>query len=294
MKPLHALELPFKLLISGFLIVLSSGFAVGELYLQHTTEMADGKPGLSMDDITFTFHGDETKTTLKKQITGPMKKYFAEGGDEKNLKPEDLADIEAVIKWNDSIAKAKEAGHPEEVEGGYWDLKKKDHTEGKTAVYKILDNHGCYDCHSAEATMKGNKKDSPLDTFVGISKFTKPDTGMDKGRLLSISHVHLLGMGMMFLLVGAAVGSTLFSRRVRSVLIVAGLSSVLLDIFGWWFVKWFGAPLAPMVMFSGALMPTVFFINVVLCFYDMWIRKVPPPKEGPVLVNHVPASVSGL
>lgn len=283
MKPLHALELPFKLLISGFLIVLSSGFAVGELYLQHTTSMADGKPGLSMDDVTFTFHGDETKTTLKKQILGPMRKYFAEGGVEKNIKPEDIADIDAVIKWNDN-------GHPEE---GYWNLSEQDKTKDKKAVFKILDNHNCYDCHSADATMKGNKKDSPLDTFAGVSKFLKPDTGMDKGRLLSISHVHLLGMGMMFLLVGAAVGLTLFSRRVRSVLIVAGLASVLLDIFGWWFVKWFGAPLAPMVMFSGALMPLVFFIDVVLCFYDMWIRNV-AHLEPAVLVSHVPTSVEGL
>jgi len=51
------------------------------------------------------------------------------------------------------------------------------------------------------------QKDSPLDSFVGISKFYEEKHRMDKGRLLSISHVHLLGMGMMFLLVGAAVAS---------------------------------------------------------------------------------------
>jgi hypothetical protein len=32
---------------------------------------------------------------------------------------------------------------------------------------------------------------------------------------------------------------------------------------------------------------------VVLCFYDMWIRKV-THKEPPVLVSHVPASVQGM
>lgn len=279
---LHSMELPWKLLISGFLIVLSSGFGVAELYLKHTTEMADGKKGLSMDDITFTFHGDETKTALKKQVLGPMRKYFGEGGDEKAITKEDQADIDAVIAWNDS-------GHDEK---GYWDPTAKEKSKDKKLVFKILDNHGCYDCHAPDATMKGNKKDSPLDTFAGISKFTKPDTGMDVGRLLSISHVHLLGMGMMFLLVGAAVAATLFPKWLRCALIVAGLTSVLLDIFGWWFVKWYGAPLAPMVMFSGALMPAVFFINVVLCFYDMWIRKM-TPKEGPVLVERAAVPASG-
>jgi len=38
MTSLHSLELPWKLLITLFLIVLSSGFVVSELYLMHTTK----------------------------------------------------------------------------------------------------------------------------------------------------------------------------------------------------------------------------------------------------------------
>ncbi len=132
MKPLNALELPWKLLITGFLIVLSSGFLVSEIYLQYTTSHADGKEGLSVDDITFTFYGDRTKTGLKKQVQGSMKKYFAEGSDEKNLTQQDLADIEAVIKWNDSISQVKDEKKNEE---GFWDPKEKDKTKDKTKVF---------------------------------------------------------------------------------------------------------------------------------------------------------------
>ena len=73
-----------------FLVVLSCGFAVAHLYLDHTTEMADGKPGLTMDDITAQFHGDRTKTTLKKQVLGGMKKFFQEERDASKLTPEKI------------------------------------------------------------------------------------------------------------------------------------------------------------------------------------------------------------
>ena len=48
MKPLGEMELPWKLLVTCFLIVLTSGFIVAELYLMHTTEMTDGKKGMTM------------------------------------------------------------------------------------------------------------------------------------------------------------------------------------------------------------------------------------------------------
>src|SRR5258708_4590187 len=99
---LQTLALPWKLLITFFLIVLSAGFVVSELYLMDTTEMADGKEGMSLDDITITFHGDITKTMLKKQVNGTMKKYFAEGSDIKNITPADLEDIKKVVAWNDA------------------------------------------------------------------------------------------------------------------------------------------------------------------------------------------------
>ena len=274
---LHNLELPWKLLITLFLIVLSSGFLVSELYLMHTTEMADGKEGLSLDDITFTFHGDETKTGIKKQITGPMKKYMSETQEPDKLTKDEQADLEKILKWNDAGAK----------EEGYWNPKERDKDKNKESVYNLLSAHGCFDCHSADATMKGNKKDSPLDTFAGISKFTKPDTGMDKGRLLMLSHVHLLGMGMMFLLVGAAVASTAWPVWMRCMLVVGGLSSILFDIFGWWAVKYGGAMFSPVVMFGGGLMGVSFGLSVLASLYDLWLRD--PNYRGPVLTNHAKA-----
>jgi len=279
MITLNRLELPFKLLITMFLIVLSWGFLVSELYLLHTTEMADGKPGMSIDDITYTFHGSKTLTTLKKKINGSMRPYFFDGGDEKNATLKDYDDIEAVLKWNESGA----------AEEGYWDPKLKAEDKNPKAVVNILYTHGCYDCHAADATMKGHKKDSPLDTFANISKFLKPDLGMDKGRLLMLSHAHLLGMGIMYLITGTFVAFTLWPRKVRIFLIVGGLSAILFNIGGWWAVKYGGPAFSYLVMFGGGMMAVTFGLSVAAAAYDLWIRKpVPAGGEPPVLVDHAP------
>jgi hypothetical protein len=253
------LELPWKLLLSLFLAVLTSGFVVSELYLKHVTEFADGQAGLSLNDITLTFHGDKTKTALKKQALGPMKKFFQEDKDVDKLTPEDQADIDAVIAWND-------AGAPE---AGFWDPQLKDKDKNPRAIINIFYENKCLDCHAPG----GRKKDAPLDTFAAVSKYTKPDTGMDPGRLLMLSHVHLLGMGMMFLLVGAGVAASVWPVWLRCALIVGGLSSVLLDIFGWWSVKYGGPAWSPLALAAGVLMGISFVGSVGAALYDLWLRK---------------------
>jgi hypothetical protein len=260
MPTLASLNMAWKLLISGFLVVLSCGFAVAHKYLDHTTEMADGKPGLTMDDITYQFYGDRTKTTLKKMVNGSMKKFFQENRDVDKLTPEDQADIKAVLDWNDSGAKEEE----------YWNPK--DHSDkNPKLIINVMDRNGCLDCHYEG----GKKPNAPMDTFVAVSKYTKGDEGMDEGRLLMLSHVHLLGMGMMFLLAGGAVAMTQFPMGLRCLIIVGGMLSVLLDIFGWWFVKYGGATYAPVVMAGGGLMAITFGASVLAAFFDLWIRKKP-------------------
>ncbi len=265
MPTLPSLPLPWKLLISMFLIVLSSGFVVSELYLMHTTEMADGKAGMSLDDITLTFYGnpDKTQTRLKTQALGPMKKYFSADEEPTKLTEEEKADLDRLIAWNDK-------GAPESE---YWDVKEKAKKPGE--IFGILDKH-CIDCHSPT----GKKKESPFDKYSGVAKFTKPDEGMDKGRLLMLSHVHLLGMGMMFLLAGSFVAASVWPTWIRALVIVGGLGSVLVDIFGWWGVKLGGPSFSPVVMFGGVLMGGCFAAAVFIAFFDMWIRK-PKPVSTP-------------
>ena len=93
-------------------------------------------------------------------------------------------------------------------------------------------------------------------------------------------------MGMMFLLAGVAIAATRWPSWMRCALIVGGLSSIMLDIFGWWGVKWYGAPLAPVVMAGGILMTLSFTGSVFFAMWDMWITgRRSTHTEGPVLIQ---------
>lgn len=262
MKPLCELDLPFKLLFSGFLLVLTCGFIAAELYLKHTTEMADGKEGLSVDDITITFHGNGVPL-LKRKIApgGSMRRYFNINGVAEDLKPEDIKDIDRIVAW-------VEKGAPED------EYKIADEAKKKEGIGYMLESHGCTDCHSRDSTMRHNMHDYPLESFADVSQFTsKASSGMDKGRLLALSHIHLLGMGMMFMLLGLAVALTQWPVWVRASLIVGGQLSILFDIFGWWGVREYGAPMAWMVMVGGILMAASFVGSVAGSYFDLWLRK---------------------
>ncbi|MCZ7647355.1 MAG: hypothetical protein M5U26_19205 [Planctomycetota bacterium] len=259
---LRDLDRPFKLLATMFLIVLGAGFGTAHVYLHHTVDSADGREDLvpTFKDITLHFHGSPNATRLRAKIDGSMLKYFSASEDEDTtldtLAPEERANHDAVRDWD-------ARGAPE---AEYWNPK----TEEYARIGEILMNTGCFDCHVPDATGKKAKPKSPLDTYEGIAKFTQPDTGMDVDTLLMLSHVHLLGMGLMFLGLGAGIALTSYSARLRSALIVAGFLSVLCDIGGWWAVKYGGGGWAWLVMFGGMLMGVVFAAGTVLTLLDTW------------------------
>lgn len=268
MATLKTLELPHKVLATGFLVTLSCGFFVSHLYLHH--EIAGEKDTFvpSLKQIAVHFHGEPGTTRLKKMVQGPMKKYFSAGQDTKDLAPDEQKEFEAVIDWNDR-------GAPE---AEYWDPASK--SPGK--ILNIIYDR-CVDCHSPTATHKHAKKDSPLDTYPDIVKFTKEDLGMDEGRLLMLSHVHLLGMGLMFLGLGIAVALSGYGKGVRVALIAAGFASVLVDIGGWWAVKYFGPGWAWTVMAGGLLMGLAFGLGTLAALVDLWrpAKKISTmPKES--------------
>lgn len=262
MTPLKDFDLPRKVLATGFLVVLSCGFAVAHLYLHHAVDKEDGHEDFvpTLRDITLHFHGEPGVSRLKSKVLGSMKVNFSAAENPNVLTSEEQADLDAVLAWN-----AK--GGPEDE---YWNPK--DHQEARRIQGLLLDR-GCLDCHSPDATETGNKKDSPLDTYAAIAKYLKPNTGLDAGTLLMLSHVHLLGMGLMFLGVGVFVAASRYSARGRALLIGGGFLAVLLDIGGWWAVKWGGAVCAPVVLAGGALMGVTFSVSVAAVLWELWGKK---------------------
>ena len=111
---LENLALPVKALFTGYLLVIGLGLlmAGGQILLTHG--MADGKLGLSMDDLVYSYYGNRGGSKLEAKLSGSMKDY-APG--EARL---------AMIKW-------ARAGAPE----GEWESK-----------IKPLTDQYCISCHA--------------------------------------------------------------------------------------------------------------------------------------------------
>ena len=53
------LSLPAKLLVTLFLLIVGPGYLFGTANIFYKHQLADDKPGLSLDDLRATFHGME-------------------------------------------------------------------------------------------------------------------------------------------------------------------------------------------------------------------------------------------
>jgi hypothetical protein len=70
---LGKLSLTYKVLFTGFLMVVGLGLCMAGAQIMLTHGMADGKPGLSMNDIVYSYYGNRSGSKLEAALTGRMK-----------------------------------------------------------------------------------------------------------------------------------------------------------------------------------------------------------------------------
>ena len=60
MKPLNLCNISFsvKMLFSGYLLVIAIGYGMAMIQVMFTHGMADGKLGLSTEDIVYSYYGN--------------------------------------------------------------------------------------------------------------------------------------------------------------------------------------------------------------------------------------------
>src|ERR1019366_8391508 len=67
------LPTPVKVLFSGYLLAIGLGLCMAGLQIMLTHGMADGKPGLSLDDIVYSYYGNRSGSKLESMLNGSMK-----------------------------------------------------------------------------------------------------------------------------------------------------------------------------------------------------------------------------
>ncbi|HEU0220253.1 MAG TPA: elongation factor-1 alpha, partial [Gallionella sp.] len=195
---LENLSLPVKALFTGYLLAIGLGLLMAGAQIMLTHGMADGKPGLSLDDIVYSYYGNREGSTLEAKLNGSMKE---------NAPAEARL---AMIKW-------ARAGAPE----GEWESK-----------IKPLTDQYCVACH---ANMPGLAKVGEKDAMIKVAAV---DSGVSISTLTRVSHIHLFGIAFIFFFVGWIFSfATGFSTIAKSLLIFTPFMFLIIDVASWWLTK---------------------------------------------------------
>ena len=116
------LEFPWRVLATGFLVVLSGGFFAAHMLLDYSVAGAAGakpKPPIpTLEDITAHYHGKPNSNRLRTMCEGSMRKYFSESGKSNDLTKEEQEKFDIVVNWSMAGAPEKDYWTPDPEKPG--------------------------------------------------------------------------------------------------------------------------------------------------------------------------------
>ena len=234
----HFQELPtsMRTLFTGALLVVGLGYIFAMLYVFAAHSGADGKPGLSVEDIKITYSGNNETTALESALRGAMSGMLPE------------QDLATLLDW---------------IREG---ADKRSYSDRVEAIVGT----NCLSCHDGS-----NPHLSNLDGYENIQAVVAQDTGADLYTLVRVSHIHLFGLTFIFFVIGF-IFSHAYLRPVwlKSAIIAVPFAGVIADVLGWYLTKLF-APFAWVVLIAGMFNGLAFAVMWVVSMYQMWIYRIP-------------------
>jgi hypothetical protein len=195
---LASLNITIRSLFTGYLLVIGIGLLVagGQILLTHG--MADGKFGLSVDDIVYSYYGDRESSKLENKLHGSMQ----------DKAPRVVR--QAIIKW------VREGADKQQWEQGI-----KDHFA-----------NNCVKCHGVIPGLPN------FNTLAGVLPVAHIDQGASISSLTRVSHIHLFGIAFIFFFVGLIFSLTTgISTWIKTVVIVMPFIFLMVDVLSWWLTK---------------------------------------------------------
>lgn len=222
---------PVKMLFSGYLLVIALGYGMALMQILATHGMADGKLGLSLADIVYSYYGNRSGSVLESKLNGSMKAHASE---EERFQ---------IVQWvRDGASQA----------------------EFDKSIKKIFEER-CVACHNAGGSLPDFAK------FEEISKRAESDQGATFSSLTRVSHIHLFGIAFIFMFVGIIFAfSTGVPLRLKCAAIVMPYIFLALDITSWWLTK-LNPHFALLVVIGGAGLAMAFVFMWIVSMYEMWI-----------------------
>jgi len=180
-------------------MVIGLGLMMAGAQIMLTHGMADGKPGLSINDIIYSYYGNRTGSKLESMLNGQMKA---------------MAPAEVrfeLIQWTHDGAPAAQ-----------WTDK----------IEPIIRKY-CASCHNGGSELPNFTK------LENLEKAAQVDHGASISLLTRVSHIHLFGISFIFMFVGWIFAMAEFPGRWQILLIATPFAFLMLDVLSWWLTKFF-------------------------------------------------------
>ena len=233
--PLKDHDTPIKVLFTGYLCTVGIGYLFALIQILFTHGMADGKFGLSVDDIVYSYYGNRSGTVLEQKLNGSMK---ANAPENERFK---------IMEWVRN--------------GADIDDYKAD------GIEKIIETR-CVICHNKEASGIPS-----FTEFEGLTPYTAQDTGATFESLTRVSHVHMFGISFIFMFVGLIFSfAETTTTQYKCIAIGMPYMFLIADIMSWWLTK-IHPMFAWLVIFAGMGMGISFMFMWVTSILEMWLFK---------------------
>ncbi len=198
---LSKLPASYKVLFTGFLMVIGVGLMMAGFQIMETHGKADGKPGLSLNDIIYSYYGNRSGSKLESMLNGQMEPMAP---DEVRFK---------LIQWARDGASNKEY---------------------KAEIQPLVQQY-CVSCHGPGASIPN------FTEFENLRKVAEVDEGASIASLTRVSHIHLFGISFIFLFVGWIFSMAQYPSKWKLILISTPFAFLILDVLSWWLTKYIPA-----------------------------------------------------
>lgn len=233
LSSLSDLSAPIKALFSAFLITIGCGYLVAIFYLY----AADMKPYLAQGMT---------------MVQGLQMKYHGARGETR---------LEAALK-----GPMANYGAPQQHAAIIQWIHDGATVEGFTKVQPIFTTV-CAQCHSAKSGLVA------LTSYQEVRKMVALDNGASFTELASVSHIHLFGISLIFLLTGAIFSLSRMNATAKLCILVLPYVAIWADIGSWWLTK-LDPVFAYVVIIGGGLMGISMAVQVLVPLWEMWVRHL--------------------
>ena len=228
--PLHRCDPALRALFTGYLMVIGIGLLMSFAQILLTHGMADGRFGLSVDDIVYSYYGNRDGSRIEAKLQGSMKLMATE-----QVRAE-------IVKW-------VRDGSPREA----WD-----------AGISGLVAANCGRCHGIVPGI------ADLTDYEGIKAVSQIDEGATVSALARVSHIHLFGIAFIFFfvcLIFTLASDVPDWLRVTAVAMPYVFLSV--DVFSWWATKWMPSA-AYLTILAGMGYAASSAFMILTSLYQLW------------------------